>query len=58
MNMCPTKSVKNIIPQEAWICMKHNVSHLKVFSCVTYAHVPDELRKKLDKMGHKCILLG
>lgn len=28
MNRFPTKSVKNIIPQEAWLCMKHSVSHL------------------------------
>ena len=38
--------------------MNHSVSHLKVFGCVAYAHVPDELRKKLDKKGWKCILVG
>ena len=26
--------------------------------CVAYAHVPDELRKKLDDKGHKCIFVG
>ena len=51
MNWCLTKSVKNKIPQEAWTGMNHSVSHLKVFGCVAYAHVPDELRKKLDKKG-------
>ena len=55
MNWCPTKSVKNKVPQEVWTGMNHSVSHLKVFGCVTYAHVLDELRKKLDKKGHKCI---
>ena len=25
-----TKSVKNKVPQEAWTCMNHSVSHLKV----------------------------
>jgi hypothetical protein len=38
--------------------MKHNVVHLKVFCCVTYAHVPDELRKKLDNKGNKIIFVG
>ena len=38
--------------------MNHYVSHLKVFGCVIYSHVPDELRKKLDKKGQKCILVG
>ena len=58
INRCPTKIVQNKFPQEAWTGMNHNVSHLKVFGCVTYAHVPDELKKKLDKKGHKCIFVG
>ena len=58
MNRCPTKSVKNKVPQEAWIGMNHSVSHLKVFRCVAYAHVPNELRKKIDKKGQKCIFVG
>ena len=49
MNRCPTKSVKNKVPQEAWTGMNHSVSHLNFFCCVAYAHVPDELRRKLDK---------
>ena len=31
---------------------------LKVFGCVAYAHIPDELRKKLDKKVQKCIFVG
>ena len=54
MNWCLTKSVKNKVLQEAWTGMNHNISRLIFFGCVTYAHVPDELRKKLDKKGHKC----
>ena len=38
--------------------MNHSVSHLKNFGCVAYAHVPNELRKKLDKKGQKCIFVG
>jgi transposase InsO family protein len=58
LNRCLTKSVKNKVPQEAWTGLKHNVAHLKVFGCVAYAHVPDELRRKLDNKGHKCIFVG
>jgi hypothetical protein len=59
MNICLTKSVKNKVPQEAWTGMKHNVVHLKFFfGCVAYAHVPDELRKKLDNKGKNVYLLG
>ena len=58
MNRCPKKSVKNKVSEEAWTCMNHSVSHLKVFGCVAYAHIPDELRRKLDKKGQKCILVS
>ena len=38
--------------------MNHNVSHLNFFCCVTYSHVLDELRKKLDKEGQNFIFVG
>ena len=38
--------------------MNHSFSHLKGFGCVAYAHVPDELRKKLDKKGQTCIFVS
>jgi len=52
------KSIQNIAPEEAWSGRKHNVAHMKVFGCVGYAHVPNELRKKLDNKGEKCIFVG
>ena len=58
MNWCPKKSVKHKVLQESWTCMNHSVSHLKLFGCGAYAHVPDELRKKLDKKEKKCIFVG
>ena len=57
MNRCPTKSVKNKIPQEAWIGMNHSVSHLIFFGSVAYAHFPDELGKKLDNEDINVFLL-
>jgi len=58
MNKCLKKTAKNRVPQKAWTSMKHNVEHLNFFECVAYTHVPDELRKKLDNKGHKCIFFG
>jgi hypothetical protein len=52
LNRCLTKSVKNRVPQEAWTGSKHNVAHLKVFGCVAYTHVQDELRRKLENKGY------
>ena len=31
---------------------------MKVFGCVAYAHIPDQLRRKLDSKGEKCIFIG
>ena len=43
---------------EACTGMNHSVYHLKFFGCVSYAHVLDELRNKVDKKGQKCIFVG
>lgn len=37
---------------------KPDVSHMRIFGCVAYAHVPNNLRKKLDDKSKKCIFLG
>jgi len=58
INRFPTKSVKNIIPEEAWSGRKHNVTHMRLFGFVVYAHVLDDLRKKLERKGEKCIFFG
>jgi hypothetical protein len=34
------------------------VSHLKLFCCDAFVHVPKEKRSKLDKKASKCILIG
>ena len=58
LNRCPTKSVQNVVPEDAWSGRKHSVTHMRVFGCVAYAHVLDELKKKLDNKGEKCIFVG
>jgi len=35
-----------------------SVSHLIVFGCVAYAHVPKERRGKVDNKSEKCIFTG
>ena len=58
LNRCPTKAVMNRVPKEAWSGTKKFVTHMKLFRCVAYAHVSDQLRKKLDNKGEKCIFFG
>ena len=49
LNRCPTKSLKDKTPVEAWSGIKPSVSHFKIFGCICYAHVPAEKRTKLDQ---------
>lgn len=47
-----------LTPFEIFYGEKPDVSHLRVFGCVAYAHVPKALRRKLDPKGIKCIFVG
>ncbi|KAL8135853.1 hypothetical protein AgCh_010456 [Apium graveolens] len=53
LNRCPTKSVRNKTPNEAWSGSKPSVGHLRIFGYIAYAHIPDQKRKKLDDKGEK-----
>jgi hypothetical protein len=45
-------------PEEKFTGKKPNVSHLRVFGCIAYMHVPDEKILKLDPKVDKCIFIG
>ncbi len=51
-------SVKDRVPQATWSDAKSSVSHFKVFGCIAYAHVQDELRRKFDDRSERCIFTG
>ena len=57
LNKCPTKSVYDKTPKEAWSGRRPSIRHLKFFECIAYAHVLDQLRKKLDDKGERCIFI-
>jgi len=44
-------------PEEAWIDVKPSVQHFRVFGCITFTHVPDAQRRKLDDKSSRCFLL-
>ncbi|WP_139158356.1 DDE-type integrase/transposase/recombinase, partial [Enterobacter cloacae complex sp. GF14B] len=58
MNRTPTAAVHDVTPEEKFTGTKPDLAHLKVFGCIAYVHVPDELRRKLDPKAEKCILVG
>jgi hypothetical protein len=57
MNRTPTTAVHGMTPEEKFTGKKPDVSHLKVFGCIAYVHVPDEKRSKLDPKAKKCIFI-
>ena len=58
MNRTPIAAVHGMTPEEKYSGRKPNLSHLKVFGCIAYVHVLDELRTKLDLKAEKCIFIG
>jgi hypothetical protein len=45
-------------PEEMFFEKKPEVSHLKIFDCPVFVHVPKEKRTKLDPSGKKGIFVG
>ncbi|MCO5566583.1 hypothetical protein L7F22_020260 [Adiantum nelumboides] len=58
MNRTPTAVVHDKTPEETFTGKKPNVSHFKVFGCIAYMHVPNELKTKLDPKAKKCVFIG
>ncbi len=55
MNRTPTILVNGMTPKEKFINKKPNVSHLIMFGYITYVHVHNEKRSKLDPKIKNCI---
>jgi hypothetical protein len=58
MNQTPTSTIHGMTLEKKFTCKKPDVSHLRVFGCITYMHVLDEKRSKLDPKVDKCIFIG
>ncbi|MCO5570114.1 hypothetical protein L7F22_023830 [Adiantum nelumboides] len=58
MNRTPTAAVHDMTSEETFTGKKPFVSHFKVFGCIAYVHVPDELKTKLDPKAKKCVFIG
>ncbi|RDX97111.1 hypothetical protein CR513_20159, partial [Mucuna pruriens] len=58
MARCPTKRLQSVTPEEAWTGDKPMVNHLRIFGSLSYRHIPDERRRKLDDKSEALILIG
>ncbi|MCO5575796.1 hypothetical protein L7F22_029601 [Adiantum nelumboides] len=57
MNGTPTTVVYDMTSEETFTGKKPDVSHFKVFGCIAYMHVPNELRTKLDPKAEKYVFI-
>jgi hypothetical protein len=58
INRTPTMVVHGMTPEEKFISKKPNVTHHRLFGCITYVHVPDMKRSKLNPKAKNCIFIG
>jgi hypothetical protein len=58
VNISPLSMLVDSNPHEVWFYNNPSLSHLNVFGCDEFVHVPKENRRKLDKKKIKCIFIG
>jgi hypothetical protein len=58
VNRSPSSTLDDKTPHEVWTRKKPSFTHLGVFGCDAYVHVPKENMIKLDKMAKKCVFIG
>jgi hypothetical protein len=57
VNRSPSSALGDKTPQEVWTGKEPSLTHLKVFGCDAYVHVPKENMSKLDKKAENVSLL-
>lgn len=58
-NRLPTRAHREVItPYEKWNNKRPDLGHVRIFGCLAFAHVPDQLRRKLDEKADKMIFVG
>ena len=57
-NISPHRVLGNKTPEEMFLGEKPKVSHLRIFGCPVYIHVPKEKRSKLELSRRKGIFVG
>lgn len=56
-NRMRTSSLE-VTSYERWYGRKPDLTHMRVFGCMAYAHVPDSIRQKLDSKAEKFRFIG
>ncbi|CAL8082731.1 unnamed protein product [Prunus armeniaca] len=56
--LCPIRALGEMTSFKAYSGRKPGISHLKIFGCLSYMHIPREVRQKLDAKSTKGIFVG
>ena len=57
-NRSPCRVLENKTPKEDFLGEKPKFSHLRIFGCSVYIHIPKEKRTMLDPSERKGIFIG
>jgi hypothetical protein len=57
-NRSPHRVLGSKTPKEAFMGKKPDVSRFRIFGCMTYSHIPEEKRTKLEPTAEKGIFVG
>ena len=57
-NRSPTSAVEKMTPYKSLYDEKPKADILRVFGCLTFAHIPKDQRHKFDYMSRRCVFLG
>jgi hypothetical protein len=52
VNVSPSSALVDLTPHEVWYSLNPSISHVKVFGCDAFFHVPKEKRRKMDKKAY------
>ena len=58
INRGPSIPLDGKIPKEVWSGKEVNLSHLRVFGCISYVQIDSAERSKLDAKSNKCVFVG
>ncbi|KAE8706762.1 Retrovirus-related Pol polyprotein from transposon TNT 1-94 [Hibiscus syriacus] len=58
INRGPSVPLDDRILEEVWSKKEINLSHLRVFGCISYVHIDSAERSKLDAKSNKCAFVG
>ncbi|KAG6771504.1 hypothetical protein POTOM_022872 [Populus tomentosa] len=58
INRGPSVPLEFRLPEEVWRGKEVQLSHLKVFGCVSYVHIDSDARNKLEAKSKKCFFIG